>query len=212
VLLRSTPMAGKIVVRASAAGLQSATLELESQAVVGDSLPSYLARGPTPATPSFKVSRRTVEIVGVAAGSNAADAGKSFDDDETTSWVSEAGQTWITYRLGRTATLTEASLKLAGWRQRSYPIRISVDGQEVFKGDTPKGLGYVTLPLKPVNGNTVKIELTGVASDNDAIKLIEVANQATVDTGADRTSKGVLAIVEAEFYEPISDSIKASHR
>jgi beta-galactosidase len=99
--------------------------------------------------------------------------------------------------------LTEATFKLAGWRQRSYPVRIRVDGQEVFKGDTPKSFGYVTLPLKPVSGRSVKIELIGTASDNDSIKLVEAANQANVDTGADRTSKGVLAIVEAEFYEAV---------
>jgi beta-galactosidase len=213
VLLRSTTQAGRIVVRASAAGLNPATIELESQPervsgglglnMAADSLPSYLERGPTPAGPSFKVSRRAVEVVAVTTGSNSNAAGKSFDDDETTSWVSGTGaeQAWIAYQFAGPTTITEVSLKLAGWRQRSYPVRIIVDGQEVFKGETPKGMGYVTLPLKLVSGKSVKIELIGVASDNDSIKLVEVANQAIVDTGADRTSKGVLAIVEAEFYE-----------
>jgi beta-galactosidase len=98
--------------------------------------------------------------------------------------------------------LTEATFKLSGWRQRSYPLRISVDGQEVYLGDTPKSLGYVTLPLKPVSGSTVKVELVGAASDQDGIMLVEVANQKITDTGADTIAKGALAIVEAEFYEP----------
>ena len=94
VLVRSTTQAGKIVVNGSAAGLTAATLELQSQPVAvsgglglklaADSLPSYLGRGPTPASASFKVSRRAAEVVGVTAGSNADSAGKSFDDDETT--------------------------------------------------------------------------------------------------------------------------------
>ena len=79
--------------------------------------------------------------------------------------------------------------------------RISVDGRVVFEGDTPKGPGYVTVPLKPMSGRAVKIELIGVTSDSDSIHLQEVANQANSDTGADRTSKRALAIVEAEFYE-----------
>jgi beta-galactosidase len=213
VLLRSTTQAGKIVVRASAAGLAAATLELVSQPVQVDgglglqpaaaSLPSYLGRGPTPAGASFKVSRRAARVVGATAGSNGDTAARSFDDDETTSWISGsgAGEAWIAYELAQPATLTEATFKLAGWRERSYPVRISVDGQEVFNGSTPKSFGYVTLPLKPVKGRIVRIELLAAASDNDSLKLVEVANQAITDTGANRTSKSVLAIVEAEFYE-----------
>jgi beta-galactosidase len=215
VLLRSTTEPGKIVVKASAAGLAPAAIELQTLPVklegglgmvaASAGLPTYLGRGPTPSTPSFKVSRRAAAIAGATAGSNQEAAARSWDDDETTNWVSGsgAGQAWISYQLAKPATLTEATFKLSGWRQRSYPLRISVDGQEVYAGDTPKGYGYVTLPLKPVTGSVVKVELTGAASDNDSIKLVEVANQAIVDTGADRTAKGVLAIVEAEFYEAV---------
>jgi beta-galactosidase len=39
-----------------------------------------------------------------------------------------------------------------------------------------------------------------VADESNAIKLTEVANQAIADTGANQTGKGVLSIVEAEFY------------
>jgi beta-galactosidase len=213
VLLRSTTQAGDIVVTASAAGLRGATLTLHSLPVkvagglatplAGASLPSRLGRGPTPSTPSYKVSRIAAQISAVAAGSNAEAAANSFDDDETTSWTSAKGadQAWIAYTLARPALLTEATFKLAGWRERSYPLRITVDGQEVYQGETPKNLGYVTLPLKPVRGSVVRIELVGLASENDAFKLVEVANQAITDTGANRTSTGVLSIVEAEFYE-----------
>ncbi len=212
VLVRSATQAGKIVLRASADGLAPATLTLQSQPVKvrgglsddvpGAAQPLNLARGPTPATPSFKVSRVAVPVAAVAAASNAGAAGRSIDDDETTYWSSKAGEgrPAITYRLAHQATLTEIALKLSGWRERSYPLRVFVDDALVYEGLTPKSLGYVTLPLKPHAGTAVRIELNGVADERNAIKLTEVANQSIADTGANQTAKGVLSIVEAEFY------------
>ena len=221
VFVRSTTQAGDIVVHASAKGLNGATLTLHALPVsvagglatqpASAGLPSYLGRGPTPSTPSYTVSRVAAQIVGATAGSNPENAAKSYDDDETTAWASAKGadQAWIAYTLARPALLTEATFKLSGWRERSYPVRISVDGTEVFKGNTPKGYGYVTLPLKPVRGSTVKVELVGIASEGDSLKLVEVANQAIADTGANRTSTGVLSIVEAEFYEAAPKQVTA---
>lgn len=213
VLIRSDTQAGKIVVRASADGLAPAELTLASTPVdvkgglsmqmPGQGLPLNLQRGPTPATPSFKVSRVAVPVSSVEAASNAADAGNSIDDDESTKWASKPGDgsPSITYKLARKARLSEVVLKLAGWRERSYPLQVYVDGQEVYSGMTPKSLGYVTLPLKSNAGAVVRIALNGVADENNAIQLTEVANQAIADTGANQTPKGVLSIVEAEFYE-----------
>jgi hypothetical protein len=80
-------------------------------------------------------------------------------------------------------------------------LRVFVDGEEVYKGVTPKSLGYVILPLKPRKGSSVRIALDGVVDEAGAIKLTEVANQANVDTGGKQASKAALSIVEAEFYE-----------
>jgi hypothetical protein len=214
VFVRSTTQAGKIVVRASAEGLAPAELSLESTPVVvadglaapAPSLPLRLERGPTPSTPSFKVSRIAVPVASTEAASNAADAAKSYDDDETTAWTSTPGAgASITYKLARPAALREVTLKLTGWRNRSYPLRVFVDGQEVYNGSTPKSLGYVTLALKPLagqrKGSTVRIALEGTAEDGGGVNLTEVANQANVDTGEKGLSKGALSIVEAEFYE-----------
>ncbi|QBE66808.1 glycoside hydrolase family 2 protein [Pseudoduganella lutea] len=210
VLVRSTTKPGRVVLRASAAGLAPATVTLATQPfkVEGglatrfpaDGLPLHLDRGPTPATPSFRVSRVTVPVASAEAASNAGDAALTFDDDETTKWSSTPGHGAITYRLAQPATLGEISLKLSGWRERSYPLRVIVDDTPVYEGMTPKSLGYVTLPLKPVHGGTVRVELNGVADESNAIKLTEVANQAITDTGANQTPKGVLSIVEIEFY------------
>jgi beta-galactosidase len=212
VLVRSSTQAGKIVLRASAPGLKDAQVVLQSAPapvaaglstrLPGVDLPGYLERGPTPATPSFVATRIAVPVTVETAGSNAADGAHSIDDDETTRWASKPGDGTpsISYRLAQPATLTEATLKLSGWKERSYPLRIAVDGVEVFNGMTPRSLGYVTLPLRPQQGSIVTVELVGAAEEGNDVKLTEVANQANVDTGANTTPKGTLSIVEIEFY------------
>ncbi|GGY03213.1 DUF4982 domain-containing protein [Massilia dura] len=218
VLVRGTREAGRVVLRATAPGLAAAQVALDTVPVTvtgglarrfpADALPLHLDRGPTPATPSFRVSRVAVPVASVETAGNAADAALTFDDDETTKWSSQ-GAAAITYELAQPAALTEISLKLSGWRERSYPLRVFVDGEQAWSGMTPKSLGYVTLPLRPIQGkpgrgkgggSVVRVELDGEADENNAIRLTEVADQAITDTGANRTPKGVLSIVEIEFY------------
>lgn len=216
VLLRPTTTAGKIMLTAKSAGLKPATLQLTSQkfsatdglvlALPSAGLPSNLRRGPTPSTPSFTVTRVAVPIASATAGSNANLAAQSYDDNEVTAWSNDnqLANGWIAYELARPARLTEATLKLTGWRQRSYPIRITLDGTEVFRGLTPKGLGYVTLPLKPTTGRTLRIELMDASSSKDAFNIVELGNQKeNASTGADRVGLTTLSIVEAEFYEDV---------
>jgi beta-galactosidase len=212
VLRSSTTQPGRITVRASAPGLASGELTLDAVPVAvqgglaepAPPLPSHLDRGPTPATPSFTVSRVAVPVASIAAASNAADAGKSIDDDETTAWTSTAGDgsPEITYKLVRPARLSEIVLKLTGWRERSYPLRVYVDGREAWRGLTPKSLGYVTLPLEQgAPGREVRIVLEGKAQEGGGMQLTEVANGANTATGTKGVSTSVLSIVEAEFYE-----------
>jgi hypothetical protein len=206
VLLRTTRQAGRIVVRARAQGLAPTELVLASQPVaVQDGLAALppapaarLDRGPTPATPSFAVSRVAVPVAAV----DAPDGQNAIDDDETTAWTSKAGAApALTFTLARPARLAEVVLKLTGWRERSYPLRIEVDGREAWSGLTPKSLGYVTLPLAPVQGRSVRIVLAGKAEEGGGMRLTEVANQANTATGTQGVSTATLSIVEAEFYE-----------
>lgn len=209
VLIRSTTTPGKITVSAKSAGLTAATVDFDSKAVSADALPSdglpsYLGRGPTPATPSFKITRNTVSIKSATAGANADKVAASFDDDETTAWANDntLANGWVQYELTRPAVLTEATFKLTGWRQRSYSIRITVDDSEVFTGLTPKGLGYVTLPLKPVKGTSLKIALFDEGANEDAFNIVELGDKKeNASTGADKVGNKTLSIVEAEFYE-----------
>jgi hypothetical protein len=96
-------------------------------------------------------------------------------------------------------------LKLSGWRSKSYPLQILVDGKEVFKGETQKSLGYVVIPVKPTLGKTVTIKLTGASTEQDAFnQVVEVAPTKELDLYKDakaNEAKGQLRIVEVEFYE-----------
>lgn len=214
VLVRATTQAGRIVVRASSKGLKSAELELTSSPVevangafkvpAAAGLPSYLERGPTPSTPSFKVSRIAVPIASATAGSKADAVAASYDDNEETSWTSESklASSWIEYTLARPAELSEVALKLTGWREVSSPLLITVDGKEVFRGVAPRSLGYVTLPLQRVKGQHLRIALASEADVGESYKLVEVEKQANTSTGAEKISRKSLSIIECECYEP----------
>ena len=216
VLIRSRPDAGNIALTAKSAGLSSSKLEFASVAVAttdgwsrthpAEGLPARLDRGPTPSTPSFAVTRLPVDITGATAGSNAATAKASYDDNEETAWTSgdDLAAAWIEYRLDRPAMLHEATFKLSGFRERSYPIRIRVDGVEVYRGVTGRSLGYVTLPLKSARGQTVRVEMLEAGSARDAFGITELNDQANAATGSSRVTARSLSIIEAEFYEPLA--------
>ena len=219
VIVRSTTEAGQIRLTASAKGLKTADLQLKSIPVkVADglslimpdeSLKPNLQRGPTPAKPSFIPSRTSLEIVGAAAGTNSEKVNASFDDNELTNWSNDGKQStgWIEYRLANEAVVSEVSLKLNGFRSTSYPLRILVDGQEVFNGKTPRSLGYCTLICKPVRGKTVKIELAGNSSVKvDANAGVEVGGKKLEEGigNVNPNAKGVLNIIEAEIYSTIN--------
>jgi beta-galactosidase len=214
-VLRSTTIPGKIFIRATSPGLESAAIELATVALpvpvspglqarpLDAGLKSRFNRGPTPQGPSFRTSRVSVPVVSVTAGGNKTDAGKTIDADETTSWENgrEKGSAWIEFTLERRATLTEITAKLPGWRTRTYPLSISIDGREVFRGTTTPKLGYMTLPLHPVEGQVVRVQLVGKGEVKDGFGgITEVANAANASDGAS-VAPGRLGIVEIEFHE-----------
>jgi beta-galactosidase len=219
VLVRSTTKAGKIVLKATADNLKPAEIEFASKpfnSVNGlslempfDNLPVNLSRGATPAGESFKMTRQFLEIANISAGSNAEKAKNSFDDNETTDWTSDgkAENAWIKYDLAETANINQVVLKLVGWRTNSYPVQISVDGRVVFTGNSPRSLGYVTFTFPPVQGKSVKIELTGNASNRDAFgNIIEIPGTPDAQSAAGKGgTKNALGIVEAEIYAPLAD-------
>lgn len=214
VLLRPTTQAGTIELRATADGLQPARLRLKSKAVAvqaglgrqlpGADLPVSLRRGPTPAGPSFAVTRVAVPIRRATASSNQEQAALSYDDNELSEWISarQPAGPWIEYELARSAPVSAVSLKLTGWRTSSYPIRILVDGREVFQGTTERSLGYFTATFAPHSGQTVRIELTGASRNQDAYTITELEAPKNPMAATDKAGPpGTLGLVEVEVYE-----------
>ena len=213
VLIRSTTKPGKISLNATAENLKPAKIELVSRPfqtkdglaleLPGDNLPSTLSRGATPQGESFVPSRFPVQIADVSSGSNSDKAKNTVDDDEMTNWASDgkAGTAWIKYNFAKPENVNQVVLKLVGWRTQSYPIRISVDDKVVFTGLTPRSLGYVTFNFPNAIGKSVKIELTGDASNRDAFgNIVEITGQPDPQSSADKGGKNTLGIVEAEIY------------
>ena len=139
-LIRSTTIAGKIVLTAKAEGLPTETLTLETVPVkINAGLSTYLPqttlkgkldKGATPSTPSYKDTKKGIQIISAKAGFNHEEAKNSFDDNELSEWKNDGklSTAWITYTLEREAEIDDVCLKLQGWRTRSYPL-------EVFAGN-----------------------------------------------------------------------------
>ncbi len=217
-IIRSTRRAGKIVVKASAKGLPTATVELKtvpvevknglSEYIPAETLKGWLTRGETPATPSYTDTKRAVPILGATAGSNQDDAFLSFDDNELSEWSSDGqlNSAWITYTLAEKAAVDDICIKLTGWRQRSYPLEVYAGETLIWRGDTEKSLGYVHLHIeKPVSTDRITIRLKGATTDRDAFgQIVEVAGGPANELDRRQNSKQELRIVEVEFLQHIA--------
>ncbi len=215
VLIRSTMQPGAIIIAADAKGLQPAKINITSKAFSvikglattfpADDLSSILSKGPTPSAPSFTVTRTALKVINSTAASNADSTYKSYDDNEATDWYNDGklNTAWVEYELEHPAVVNEVVMKLNNFRSRSYPIRITVDGKEVFNGSTQKSLGYFTAVCKPIKGSRVKIELLNEAK-NESGDIMKEVNGKKLDDGVTRNdadAKGRLSIIEVEFYE-----------
>jgi len=214
VLIRSTTRAGKISLKATSGNLGPAEVQLSSRPFAAtngvssifasDGLPSYLDRGPTPLGESYKMLRKTLDVANVTAGSENDKAKNSLDDNELTDWVSDGKKenAWITFEFEKPETIDQTVLKLVGWRTQTYPIKITVDGKVVYTGTTPRSLGYVTVGFPATVGKTVKIELSGEASNRDAFgNIVEIGGTPDANSAAAKGGATKLGIVEAEFYQ-----------
>jgi hypothetical protein len=216
-LIRSTTTSGNITITATAAGLKPATLTLTTKLFVTKNglsailpsagLPMNLQRGPTPATPSYNITREPVAIVKATAGAHADSAFASFDDNELSDWVNDGklNTAWIEYELERTATVSEITIKLNNFRSRSYPLIITLDGAALFNGITQTSLGYYTIKCNPQTGKKLKIQLSGASQNKGNDAGVEV-NGKKLDDGVvhdDSKAKGTLSIIEVEVYEKL---------
>ena len=222
VLVRSTTKAGKIRLTARAKDMQDAVLEWNTTAdaqqinagmsnyLASEHLKSVLDRGETPSTPSFTEKKRTVGIASATAGANSADVQSSWDDNELSEWKNDGklSTAWISYELNEPAAIDEINMKLTGWRQRSYPLEVYADNQLVWKGNTDKSLGYISLFIaQPVKAQKYTIRQTGTATDKDAFgQVTELAGGPATEldlykTPGSENVKGELRIVEIDFLQ-----------
>ena len=224
VLVRSTTTPGQIRLTAHAKGLPDATIEWHTVAdaqqlnpsmsryIASNRLACVLDRGETPSTPSYAEKKRSFPIASATAGANDADATHAWDDNELSEWKNDGclSTAWITFQLQEPAAIDEISLKLTGWRQRSYPIEVLADNQLVWKGATDKSLGYISLFIDhPVKAKQYTIRQTGSAADNDAFgQVTELAGGPATEldlykTPGSENVKGELRIVEVDFLQKI---------
>lgn len=221
-LLRSSVTAGKVVVRAEAEGLASASLELVSSPVEvqnglstyipGDDLEGSLDRGETPLSPSYVDRAVDVAVLSAEAGINTEEACKSCDDNELSEWKNDgkASTAWIKYHLERIARVDEVCMKLTGWRMRSYPLEIYAGDELIWSGETEKSLGYVHLKVKPVPASEITIRLKGSSKEDDAFgQIVEVAAPVANELDLFKAKDGdktnhELRIVEVEFKENLN--------
>ncbi|TXK44301.1 glycoside hydrolase family 2 protein [Pontibacter qinzhouensis] len=220
VLVRSTSKAGKIKIKATAAGLEAAAVQIKTRPVKvtnglatvlpGNNLPSYLERGPTPPGQSYVVTRTPIAIVKATAGANQEQAVHSFDENELTNWSNDGFQNtgWIVYELERTATVSEVAMKMNSWRSRSYPIVIELDDKEVFRGNTERSLGYFTAKFAPATGKKLTVRLIDANIDGDTFGFVEITG-IKEPAGESTTEKGSLGITEIEVYEK-AESLSAA--
>ncbi|ALI99872.1 glycoside hydrolase family 2 protein [Rufibacter tibetensis] len=225
-LIRSTTTPGTIKVKATAEGLKEAALTLTTKpfkvedglatTLPSAGLPSILDKGPTPSTPSFIMTRTPLKVVGATAGANADSAFYSYDDNELSDWVNDGklSTAWIEYTLEREAIVSEITVKLNNFRSRVYPLIITVDGKEAFRGNTKNSLGYYTIKCTPQKGTKVRIQLAGATAASGGNTGVEV-NGKKLDDGVardDAKAKGTMSIIEAEIYESLSDGVKTASR
>jgi beta-galactosidase len=170
------------------------------------SLPCRLEKGPTPLTPSYTLTRIPINIVKATAGAHADSAFASYDDNELSDWVNDGklSTAWIEYGLEKEAMVSEVNLKLNNFRTRTYPLRITVDGVEVFNDITERSLGYFNAVCIPKKGKKVRIELLQ-PSKLTADSTTEMSGK-KLDDGVgrnDANARGTLSIIEVEIYEAI---------
>ena len=214
VLVRTTAKAGKIRLTAVAEGVKRASIVVKSKKKKENDnsqlliIKGKLNRGETPLTPSYIEQGRSIAIASARAGFDSEHAARSFDDNELSEWKNDGrlSSAWITYQLREKTVVDDISLKLTGWRLRSYPLEIFAGDTLIWSGETERSLGYVHLiPAIRVKTDEITIRLKGAGKDEDAFGgIVEVTEPAAGELDLFKAENGEktkneLRIVEIEF-------------
>lgn len=219
-LIRSTGQKGEVKIVARAAGLPDAELRLVAggEAVDNRQVKAFRTvslRGETPSSASYRTVSESVPVTQVEAGCNQQTAWQSVDDNEETEWRNDgtARTAWIRYRFAAPQRVDALSVKLTGWRRRSYPLEVVDDsGRVVYSGSTPMSLGYVTLPLHcEAPTGSLTIRLKGQAQEREAFgQIVElaqpVANELDLYKAKDEDKvRQELRIIECDFLRYVTE-------
>ena len=94
-------------------------------------------------------------------------------------------------------------MKLAGWRQKCYPLEVYAGKKKIWEGMTPATLGYVHISIPhPVASDRISIRMVGPAQQNDKFgQVTELAGGVANEMDRVKTAKGKveLRIVEVDF-------------
>ena len=218
-IIRSTTQSGTVRLTAQTDGLPAAEATLVSLQPARDGKRGHRAghpfrplRGETPPSPSFRDTKRAVAVASVEAGCNQELAANAIDDNEETEWRNDgrAATAWISYRFERPSRVDEISLKLTGWRRRSYPIEVLADGERAWAGRTPTSLGYVSIPLNAGREvSAVTIRLQGTATESEGFGQVTelaqpVANELDLFKAKDGDKvRSELRIIETDFLQHV---------
>lgn len=218
-LVRSTVNAGIITLTAAADGMAPVTVEMRTNAIDTHegvsrylpqmTLPCNLSRGETPASPSFRPVNTQLRVTRVLAGSNPGNGNQACDDNEQSEWRSDGTQTgaWATFVLERAARVNEIAIKLAGWRNRVYPLAIYEGKRLVWKGLTYPTLGYVHIAIdNPMLSDRLTIKMLAPSQDSNKlgdVKELAGGNANELDRFTAAKGKTELRIVEVDFLEKI---------
>ena len=184
-LVRSLTTAGKVRISASSDGLESYSIEVESNPIEvvhglstyipGDELKRKLDRGETPLTPSYRDTKIDVNILSATAGSNSDSAHTSFDDNELSEWKSDSmlESSWVTYKLERTAFVNEVCVKMTNFEKVSYPIDVYAGEELIWTGDTECNHGYFHINMKPTLTDEISIRLRD-KKNNSQLGIVEI--------------------------------------
>ena len=102
---------------------------------------------------------------------------KSYDNDESSRWSNDGNvaNAWIQYNFDGTQSINKVRIKFYQGHTRTYPLKLTVDGQVVFNDNTSTTSGSWIKGFNAVNSNHLKIEMTGNNSDgNGWLSIYEV--------------------------------------
>lgn len=87
----------------------------------------------------------------------------SYDRSRSTRWANDGtvATAWIKYDLGRVSDINQIKVRFNNGATRTHPVRVDIDGVQVFSGNTTTTTGYWQTSFAPVRGRYVTITMTG---------------------------------------------------